>query len=393
MTNSPSPPERIYLDNAATSWPKPDAVYDAVDRYQRENGAPAGRSSYQEADETARGLADARRGVAKLLGVPRSQNVIFTFNGTDSLNLALHGLLQPGGHVLTTMLEHNSVLRPLRHWEQQTGGRVTRLRSGPDTLLDPDDFRRELQPDTQLIAVTHVSNVTGSVQPIAEIAALAAEAERPLLVDAAQSLGHLECRPEQWNALLAAPGHKGLLGPLGSGILYVPDALAARMVATRQGGTGTQSERDAQPAELPEKFESGNHNVPALLGLGAGVRFLEQQGVGKLHQHLQERTGELLRGLQEIPQVTVHGPGTLERQTAVVSFSVAGYAPQEVAALLDAVHRIQCRAGFLCSPLVHELIGTADQGGVVRFSPGPFTTVEHTEAAVRAVAELAASAP
>jgi cysteine desulfurase / selenocysteine lyase len=384
---------RIYLDNAATSWPKPESVYEAVDRYQRHLGVAAGRSAYREANEVERMIEQTRRQLAAWIGAPQPQRIIFTCNGTDSLNLALHGLLRPGDHVVSSVVEHNSVLRPLRHLEQTRDVRVTRVACDAQGVVDPDDVQAAIRPATRLITLIHASNVTGALQPIEQVAQIAKNHQVLLLVDGAQSVGHLPVDVQSLGAdLLAAPGHKALLGPLGTGFLYVGPGVEPILLPVRQGGTGTQSEQDLQPDSLPDRYEVGNHNVPGILGLGAGLAFLQQQGIETLRHHEQSLTERLLDGLRELPGVTLHGPTDLERRVGVVSVTVDGWEPQELAMTLDTACRIQARAGFQCAPLLHRAIGTASRGGTVRFSLGVFNTQQHVDAAVRAVSELAAAA-
>lgn len=383
--------QRIYLDNAATSWPKPDAVYAAVDRYLRENGAPAGRSAYGEASRAERLVRDARAGVAALLDVEEPGRVIFTSNGTASLNLAIHGLLRPGDHVVTSVVEHNSVLRPLRHLEEHHGIEVTRLGCGTDGIVDPDDFQQALRSHTKLVVLVHASNVTGAIQPTAEIGKIARGRGIPFLVDAAQSLGQLPFTFADLHCdLLAAPGHKGLLGPLGTGVLVLGEGVAEKLVSTQQGGTGTKSELDRQPDDLPDKYESGNHNVPGIVGLGAGLDYLRERGVNDVRRHHVELCGRLLEGLRGLERITLYGPADPEARVGVVSLSVHGYDPQEIAATLDAGYRMGVRAGIHCAPRMHQALGTLEKGGTVRFSVGPFNTKDDIDQAIQAVTDLAA---
>jgi cysteine desulfurase/selenocysteine lyase len=381
--------KRIYLDNAATSWPKPDAVYEAVDRYLRDSGAPAGRSVYAEAHQANQAVVAARAALAKFVGADDSRRIIFTLNGTESLNLALHGLLREGDHVVTTVVEHNSVLRPLRELESH-GVQVDRVPCNVRGYVSPDDIRAAFKPNTKLVAVTHASNVTGTVQPVAEIARIAHERDALVLVDAAQTLGYLPIHVGELGIdLLAAPGHKGLLGPLGTGVLYIRPGLEERLVTLRQGGTGTQSDDDRQPQTLPHKYEAGSLNVPGIVGLGAGIDFLRLQG-NRLRSHHQQLTERLVAGLIEIEGVHVFGPAEPADRVGVVSVTIDRYDPQEVAAMLDGAHRVQVRAGFHCAPLMHRAIGTLDLGGAVRFSVGMFNTAADIDAAVAAVAEVTA---
>ena len=391
MSNS-ADPRRIYFDNAATSWPKPEAVYAAVEQYQRTLGAPAGRSGYAEAVVVSQAVEDVRRRVARLVGLQDSTHLVFTANGTDSLNLAIHGLLRRGNHVVTTVIEHNSVLRPLECLQRDGVITVTRVPCDSTGYVDPESVRAAIRPNTRLVAVSHASNVTGARQPIEAIAAVAHAAGVLVLCDAAQTAGHTTLdMPALGADLLAASGHKGLLGPLGTGILAISPQVASQLHSVRQGGTGTRSEETSQPDELPSKFESGNLNVPGILGLGAGIEFLESQGLDLLAGQTLALTKRLLAGLSEIPGVRILGPPAVTERVPLVSIMIEGYDPQEVAVALDAVHRIQVRPGLHCAPAMHRSLQTHTQGGTVRFSLGVFNLPEHIETTIRAVAEVAAS--
>ncbi|MCY2995764.1 MAG: aminotransferase class V-fold PLP-dependent enzyme [Planctomycetota bacterium] len=384
---------RIYLDNAATSWPKPEAVYAAVDRYQRELGAPAGRSVYRQAAEVERLVLDTRRQVAELIGAEDPSRVVFTCNGTDALNLALHGLLRPGDHVVTTVAEHNSVLRPLRYLEDQRRVSVTRVRCNATGWVDVDDIRDAITPRTRLIAMVHASNVTGALQPVEDVGRLARERGLLYLVDAAQSVGHVPVNVRWIGAsVLATSGHKGLLGPLGSGLLYIAPGVEQQLEPLRQGGTGSQSLDDRQPRMLPDKYESGNLNVPAIVGLGAGIAYLRKRGLDEVRRHAMQLTQLLVDGLRGIAGVTVYGPLKAEQRVGVVTVTINGYEPQVLAAMLDASYGVQTRAGAHCAPLMHAALGTLNLGGAVRFSLGAFSTEAEIMLAIRAVAEIAATA-
>lgn len=384
---------RIYLDNAATSWPKPEAVYAAVDRYQRELGAPAGRSVYRQAAEVERLVLDTRRQVAELIGAEDPSRVVFTANGTDALNLALHGLLRPGDHVVTTVAEHNSVLRPLRYLEDQRGVSVTRVRCNATGWVDTQDVREAITPRTRLIAMVHASNVTGALQPVEDVGRLARERGLLYLVDAAQSVGHVPVNVRWIGAsVLATSGHKGLMGPLGSGLLYIAPGVEQQLEPLRQGGTGSLSLDDRQPRMLPDKYESGNLNVPAIIGLGAGIAYLRKRGLDEVRRHDMQLTELLIDGLRGIAGVTVYGPLKPEQRVGVVTVTVNGYEPQILAAMLDASYGVQTRAGAHCAPLMHVALGTTNLGGAVRFSLGAFSTEAEIRLAIRAVAEIAAAA-
>jgi len=380
---------RIYLDNAATSWPKPDSVYAAVDRYQRELGAPAGRSGYHEAAEVERLIGESRRFVAQLIGAENPHRVVFTCGCTDSLNMAIHGVLRRGDHVVTSVLEHNSVLRPLRFLEDAGVVSVTRVPCDENGVLTVDSVTNALRDETRLVALLHASNVTGAIQPIDQIASTLADRDTLLLVDAAQTAGHLPLDAKESKIdLLATSGHKGLLGPLGTGILYVSPRAEDAIASVRQGGTGTQSEDDRQPNDLPYKFESGNHNVPGIVGLGAGAAYLRTHPIADLRRHDIALVTRLVNGLNDLRDVTVYGPSDPEQKTGVVSVSVASYDPHEVASMLDSAYSIQVRSGLHCAPLMHKALGTIDRGGTVRFSISPFTTEEDIDTVIRAVGEL-----
>ncbi|HZL88271.1 MAG TPA: aminotransferase class V-fold PLP-dependent enzyme [Pirellulaceae bacterium] len=382
---------RIYLDNAATTWPKPETVWQAVDDYQRQLGAPAGRSAYHEAAEVERLIGQCRQQLAALLGADGPQRIVFTLNGTDSLNQAIHGVLRPGDHVITSVCEHNSVLRPLRHWQDHGDVRVTYVRSDGSGYINPDDVRQAIQPRTRLIALVHASNVTGAVQRLADVGRMAREAGVLFLVDAAQSLGHVPIDVTQMHCdLLAAPGHKGLLGPLGTGALYFAPGVEQQLVPTRQGGTGTRSDEDIQPTSIPDRYESGNLNVAGIVGLNAGVAEVQRRGLDAIGEHERQLTERLLAGLAEIRGVTLYGPRSYEpgRRVGVVSFNLNGFEPQELAALLDSTRSIQVRAGIHCAPRMHQALGTSPRG-TVRFSVGMFNTMEDLDAAVEVLREIA----
>lgn len=384
---------RLYLDNAATSWPKPDAVYDAVDRFQREIGAPNGRSGYREALESNRIVERARSGVAQMIGVEDPSRIVFGFNGTDVLNIAIRGVVRPGDHVVTTVCDHNSVLRPLRALHDTADVSVSYVPCDGHGFVSPDDVRAALRPNTRLVVVNHASNVTGAIQPIHQIGRVVRESDALYLVDAAQSLGHVPIDIREFEVdLLAAPGHKGLLGPLGTGVLYIRPGVERELQPLRCGGTGTQSEEDRQPDELPEKYEPGNHNLPGLAGLAAAVKFLHDKSIEAIHAHYTQLTKRLLDRLSTISGVTMHGPPATANRTSVVSISVEGYDPQELAAVLESTHGIQCRAGLHCAPRMHESLGTTATGGTLRMSPGFSATPEEVDVVIAALQEVTTTA-
>ena len=385
---------RIYLDNAATSFPKPTAVYDAVDRYQRECGVSIGRGAYREAVESQRMLDQCRQRAALLFGAEGPDRIVFTYSGTDGLNMALVGLCRPGDHVVTSELEHNSVLRPLRWLSETRGAEVSFVAPRNNGRIEPADVRAALRPNTRLVAIQHASNVTGVVQPIAEIGEVARANGSLMLVDAAQTAGHLPINLSQMPVdLLACPGHKGLLGPLGTGLVYLRPGIEQQLDCYRLGGTGTQSEDDHQPTQMPERYESGNHNAPGLAGLNAALEYLQSETVETVRRAEVELTGRLVEGLRSLARVTVSGQASRGEQTlpqvGVVSFNVKGFAPHEAASILDDSFGIQARAGLHCAPGVHRWLGTLAGGGTVRLSVGSFTTVNDIDHALASVRELA----
>lgn len=383
-------PPRIYLDNAATSWPKPVEVYDAVDRWQRVNGAPAGRGHYDSAAETDRLVLDARRAVAQLLGASDPHHVVFTLNGTDALHLAIQGLIRPGDHVVTTVVEHNSVLRPLRQLADGRGVAVAHVGCNAEGVVSAADVVGALNSKTKFVVVSHASNVTGALQPIAEIGAELRRRDVTFIVDAAQTLGELPVDVENLSCdLLAAPGHKGLLGPLGTGVLYVRPGVENRLMSIRSGGTGSQSSSTLQPKTMPDKFEAGNLNVPGIVGLGAGVRWLLARGAASVREQGMRQMERLTAGLIGLPGVRLFGPREVSRRVGVVSLSIDGYDPQEAAAVLAGGFGIESRAGLHCAPLMHKALGTDAAGGTLRLSVGPFTTDAHIDAALEALHSIA----
>lgn len=386
----PSP--SIYLDNAATSFPKPPAVYDTLDQYHRQQGVAVGRGAYRQAIEVQAEVDRCRQRVAQLLNAELPRQIIFTFNGTDSLNLAIHGSLRPGAHVITSVLEHNSVLRPLRELERDGQIELSLVSAGREGLVNPDDFRQALRPTTQLIALTHASNVTGAIQPVDEVGQIAREARVVFLVDAAQTAGHLPLDVRALSAdLLACPGHKALLGPLGTGVLYIRPGLEANLRSVRQGGTGTRSEDELQPESLPDKYEAGNHNAPGLIGLSAALKWRAEQPADALAAHERQLVEHLLAGLKTIPGIEIHGPQSAAGRVGVVSLSVGDQDPQVVATLLDQMAQVQVRSGLHCAPGAHRALGTLERGGTVRLSVGPFTTIAELDLALDALRQLAES--
>jgi len=386
---------RLYLDNAATSFPKPKVVLEAMMRYALELGASAGRGAYSEAIETGNLISECRRRINRLIHGEGSERVIFTLNCSDGLNLAIKGLVDPGqkNHAICTHIDHNSILRPLnelerRGWLEQTRIKVDEV----NQRVDPEEIRRAIRPETRLIAVTHASNVTGVLQPIREIGKIAREFGVPFVVDAAQSAGHVPINVrEDCIDLLAAPGHKGLLGPLGTGFLYVGRGMEEKLKTIKEGGTGSVSELDTQPEFLPDKYEPGSHNAIGIIGLSEGVQWVMDQTVEKLAIHERALIGTFLDGINDCEGLRCIGPRAVRYRVGVMSVRIDGIAPQELAAVLESSFGVLTRAGIHCAPLAHEAIGTLKTGGTTRLSFGPFVSVLDVQYATDALAQIALS--
>lgn len=381
---------RCYLDNAATSWPKPEAVLAAMDRYHRELGVAAGRGATRAASEVDATISRCRQRAAQFFNAESSDRVLFTFNGTDSLNVAIHGVLQPGDHVIASTLEHNSVLRPLSELRQRIGIETTFIESEANGRVEPTKFREALRPNTKLITLLYASNVTGIIQPVDEVGAIAQQAGAWMLVDAAQTAGHLpiDVRNSPID-MLACPGHKGLLGPLGTGLLYLRPGIEQYVASFRQGGTGSLSEVDRQPEHMPDKYESGNHNAPGLFGLEAALEWLDQHPLAELRAHELGLRRHLIDALGEVSSVRLFAADLPDEfVVGVLNFVIDGFDPQEVAAILDHDFQIQVRAGLHCAPGAHRSQGTLSTGGTVRASFGPSTTTEDVDRLADALRSL-----
>lgn len=380
---------RIYLDNAATSYPKPSAVWDAVDRYQRELGTAVGRGSTRAGLEVQRVIDRCRGELARHFGVSRPEQVLFVNSGTDALNLALFGLLKENDRVITTPWEHNSVLRPLAALAQQRNVQTATLRSDGAGGIDLESLEQALRTPARLLVITHASNVTGVVQPVQDVARMARAAGVTVLLDAAQTAGHLPVDMEELGVdMIACPGHKGLMGPLGTGLLMIRNELSSSLEPFRYGGTGTSSESPEQPRDLPDRFEAGNLNAPGLMGLAAAMDW------HAAHKETAARNSVmsiLMNGLQQIPGVECLLGANAHSRVDVVSLSIPRVAPQVMATLLDEHFGIECRAGLHCAPLAHQELGTFAQGGTLRLSPGFFTTEEEIDQTLEAIAQVVAA--
>jgi cysteine desulfurase family protein len=376
-----------YLDNAASTWPKPRQVSQAVEQVLAEAAANPGRSGHSLSIEAARIIADARQGVASLFAIKDPLRVVFTKNATEALNIVIAGLLRQGDHVITSGMEHNSVMRPL-HAAKELGVDLSVIKCSPLGELDPADVKKAMRPDTKLIILTHASNVTGTIMPVTAIGAMAKENGIVFCVDAAQSAGCLPIDVEEMNIdLLAFTGHKSLYGPQGTGGLYIRAGLEERIRPLMMGGTGSASEHEEQPAFMPDKYESGTPNTPGIAGLMAGVRFIEARGITAIRTYEMGLAAELRAALSSIPGVHAHGPENPEHTIAVLSFTMDGMSPSELAFRLDDEYAIMARPGLHCSPSAHKTIHTFPQG-TVRLSLGCFTTPEDVEKVIHAVFQV-----
>jgi cysteine desulfurase family protein len=388
-------PRRLYIDNAATSFPKPRSVLDAMTRYATEIGASAGRGGYAEAVETGNLINQCRQRINQLINGQSPDHVIFTLNCSDGLNLAIRGLIDPSesNHAICTHIDHNSILRPLnelasRGWLAQTRVPV----DGQTGLVDPEAIRKAIRPETRFIAITHASNVTGTLQPIRLIGAIARERGIPLIVDAAQSIGHTPIDVQADGIdLLAAPGHKALLGPLGTGFLYIRPGLETTLRTCREGGTGSVSELDTQPDFMPDRFETGSQNAIGIIGLSEGVKWLLDRTIDKVAADELDQVRVFLEGISNVEGLSSFGPQGVRHRVGVFSVRIEGLDPQELSSILEIHYGILTRAGIHCAPLAHETIGTRELGGTTRFSFGPFLTKQDIKFATDALAEVAMS--
>ncbi|HIU33792.1 MAG TPA: aminotransferase class V-fold PLP-dependent enzyme [Candidatus Pullichristensenella excrementigallinarum] len=374
----------IYLDNAATSHPKPEAVLQAVREALTVYNANPGRSGHRRALEAGRRVLNCREEIAGLLGKENPFCIAFGFNCTDSLNLAIKGSLRPGDHVISTMLEHNAILRVLSGLLRKGGIEITLLSPQDGYCIDPEDVRRAIRKNTRLIAITHASNVTGAIQPVAAIGQIAREAGIRYLIDGAQALGSMPVNVDALGCqLYAFPGHKSLLGPQGTGGLYIDPEIELETV--REGGTGSSSDSILQPEERPERYESGTLNLPGIAGLLEGVRYV-RKNLSQIFMGERETTTALWEGLREMDGVEVYAPAEEAARAGIVSFNVGDLSSSQAADALDQ-RGIAVRGGLHCAPGMHRLLGTL-QRGTVRASVGHATTFEDVEALLRAVREL-----
>ncbi len=380
----------IYLDYGATSYPKPEPVYSQMDSFYRQYGVNPGRSGYDICMIAGSKVEDTRKLLTKFFNGTDFNRLVFSLNATDALNLAIFGMLQSGDHAISTTLEHNSVLRPLHHLNTHNRVEVDYVPFDAKGFVDPADIRKRIKKNTRLVVVNHASNVIGTVQPISEIGKLCRDLGIPFLIDSSQTAGKVSVDLQDQNIdVIAFTGHKSLLGPMGTGGLYVREGVEIRH--TRAGGTGVRSAERAHLDEYPYRLEYGTGNLPGIAGLNAGVKWIEEQGMASIHAKETQLLKKLRDGLRGIDGVTMYCQDDLRNHIAVLPFNIEGIEAANVGTMLDVDFNIACRTGLHCAPLVHEQLGTDKLHGAVRFGLGPHTVESEIDVAIEAVREIAMS--
>ncbi|MCQ4636888.1 aminotransferase class V-fold PLP-dependent enzyme [Anaerovorax odorimutans] len=376
----------IYLDNGATSFPKPKGMIEAMDLCMSSYCGNPGRSGHDLSRRTGEEVYQARKTLARFFKIEKPDRIIFTSNTTEALNIGIKGVLKSGDHVITTVMEHNSVLRPLRALADR-GVEYTLIPCASDGSLDVSKVEDAIRENTRLIVCTQASNVTGTIMPVDELGLLCRNRGILFMVDGAQGAGHVPMDVRNMD-LLAVPGHKGLLGPLGTGMLYVREGI--ELQSLMEGGTGTVSREIIQPTELPEGFETGTINAPGIIGLGYSAGFVNKIGVEVIRQHQKELTKILDQSLRNMKNVTVYGPSDCRKKVGIVTFNINGYNCEEVASLLNDEYGIAVRGGYHCAGLAHKTIGTWDCGAV-RMSMGIYNNAREMKAAADAIYAISKS--
>ncbi len=375
----------IYFDNAATSFPKPKRVYDKILEAMTEYGSNPGRSGHKMALESSRGIYETRSKVSKLFNIKDPMDLIFTFNCTQGLNMGIKGYLKPGDHVITTSMEHNSVLRPLIFLEKM-GISHTIVQGDLMGNIDPLDIEKSIRPESKMIVTTHISNLTGTIMDIEAIGKIAKKHNLIYFLDGAQSAGLYDIDVEKMNIdMLAFPGHKSLLGPQGTGGLYIKKGL--EMTEIFQGGTGSRSDSLDQPDMMPDKFESGTPNAPGIIGLGAGIDYIVEKGIKNIRKHEEDLSQHFIEEVEKIKEIKIYGPKTRKKHGPVVALNIGDRDSSEISYILDQDYNIAVRPGLHCAPLAHKTIGSFKQGAV-RFSFGFKTSHEEIERGIQALRKI-----
>jgi len=377
-----------YFDNAATSYPKPNEVYDKLIDIMKTKGANPGRGSHTMALEASRVIYDTRCKLANLFNIDNPLNIAFTPNATQSLNMAIKGYLRKGDHVVTTSLEHNSVLRPIYSLEEDRGVEVTIVEADSNGIISTEDISSAIKKNTRAVVMTHASNLTGTILPIKEVGKLCRERNITLIVDASQSAGYLDIDVDDMNIdILCFTGHKSLYGPQGTGGIYLREGI--ELTPIMEGGSGSHSKLKRHPREMPDLLEYGTLNAPAIGALGGGIDFNTNIGLENIRLHEEELVKIFVEGISDLPYIEVYGD-LEKKRTPVVTLNIAGTDPAEVSQLLDEEYSIATRPGMHCAPLAHRSIGTYETGAV-RFSFGYFNTIEEVEYAVKALKDIVES--
>ncbi len=377
----------IYFDNAATSWPKPKKVLEAIKYYLEEVGGSPGRSGHRMSILASRLLEDTRESVSKIFNFSDTSRIIFTKNITEALNIALFSLLKPGDHAVTSSIEHNSVMRPLRYLEKNNVS-ISIVKCYSDCTIDPIEVLKKIKKNTKLVILTHANNVTGTIIPITEIASITLERNIPLLIDCAQTAGSLpmEIDLQQFkNCILAFTGHKSLLGPTGTGGMCIGKNINISSLIF--GGTGSKSDEEFQPDFLPDKLESGTINILGLLGLKAGIDFIINKGISKIREHEKILVEKFIKNITKIKGIKIYGTKSPEKQIGVISFNIENMSPSKAGLILDRKYSIMSRVGLHCNPNAHKTIGTFPDG-TIRFGFSYFNKIKQVEKAILALKEL-----
>ena len=378
----------IYLDNAATAFPKPQEVYDFMHEFYQKHGVNPGRSGYDATLETEQVVHNTRKMLMEFVGGTNPNQLTFSYNASDSLNMIIQGMVEKGDHVVSTNLEHNSVLRPLNVLKRDGVCDVTYVPYDKRGYMDPDDIKKAIKKNTKMVIMNHGSNVIGTVQPIGEVGKICREAGIYFAVDASQTAGAQHIHVQEMHIdLLAFTGHKCLMGPTGIGGSYIGENVSIR--GTRHGGTGVRSAYPYHLEEFPYRMECGTLNIVGVAGLHAGQKWLRKEGVEAIHEREMKLWDRLRQALQKIDGVIMYCADSIENHNAVLSFNIQGWEAGDVGTMLDVDHNIACRTGLQCAPKVHEQLGTDKIHGTVRFSLGPFNVEEHIDAAIAAVQDIA----
>jgi len=376
----------IYLDNAATSFPKPERVYIEMTRCMRHYCANPGRGGHAMSMESGRAVTKAREKICSFFNIKDPMQLCFTKNATEALNIAIKGSLVPGAHIITTCMEHNSVMRPLKTLERDIGIKSTIIDGNEFGEIDPDQIKKSINKNTAMIICTLSSNVNGIIMPVRDIGRIAREAGITFLLDASQGAGSLSVNVEDFNVdLLAFPGHKGLMGPQGTGAIYVREGL--KLKCLYEGGTGSNSESMYQPDFMPDLFESGTLNTPGIVGLCQGIDFINEKGIENICNYKHMLTLRLLEGIKEIKGARLYSKLEKSCNSGIAAVNLEGFDSTEVSFMLDREYKTATRAGIHCAPSAHRKLGTSETG-IVRFSPGYFNTTDEIDFVIRALIKI-----